>query len=137
MLCSVTCLFNDTWLVSLYESSCIFYEIFTLFQVVNYIFLCYQFLIISSKCSRLEDCNNSPNRVQNEQFVNDSQRKSKKTEKSGKKSNRPLLDENVSVLHHSKRSKEKSPSKKRSRSCSRSSRRKRSHLQPPRPGPSC
>ena len=42
----------------------------------------------------------------NEQFVDDSQRKSKKTEKS----NRPPMDENVSFWHHSKRSKEKSPS---------------------------
>ena len=62
---------------------------------------------MSSKRSRalprLEDRNTSPNRVQNEQFVDDSQRKSKKTEKSGKKSNRPLLDKNVSVLHRSKR----------------------------------
>ena len=106
-----------------------------------HIFIGYQFFIMSSKRSRaltrFEDLNTSPNRVQNEQFVDDSQRKSKKTEKSGKKSNRPLLDKNVSVLHHSKRSKEKSLSKKRSRSCSRSSRRKRSHLHSPRPGPSC
>ena len=83
----------------------------------------------SRPLSRLEDHNTSPNRVQNEQFVDDSQRKSKKTDKSAEKSNRPPMDENVSVSHHSKRSKEKSPSKKRSRSRSRSSRRKRSRSQ--------
>ena len=87
----------------------------------------------SRALSRSEDHNTSPNSVQNEQFVDDSQTKSKKTEKS----NRPPMDENVSVSHHSKRSKEKSPSKKRSTSRSRSSRRKCSRSQSPRPGPSC
>ena len=58
----------------------------------------------SRALSRLEDHNTGPARSKNEQFVDDSQRKSKKTEKS----NRPPMDENVSVWHHSKRSKEKS-----------------------------
>ena len=63
-----------------------------------HIFIRYQFLIMSSKrsraLSRLEHHNTSPNRVQNEQFVDDSQRKSKKTEKSAEKSNTPHMDEN-------------------------------------------
>ena len=125
-----------TWLVSLYEPGRIFYEVFTSGCQLH-IFICYQFLIMSNKrssvLSRLEDHNTGPYRVQNERFVNDSQRQSKKTEKS----NGSPIDENGSVSHHSKRSKEKSPSKKRSRSCSRSSSRKRSHSQSPRPGPSC
>ena len=56
-------------------------------------------------------------------------RKSKKTEKS----NRPPMDENVSVAHHSKRSKEKSPSKKRSADLQGVN----AHVQSPRPGLSC
>ena len=100
-----------TWLVSLYESGRIFYEVFTLFQVVNCIFL---YITSSRSClaNTLERCPGWKTIIlaqtgsKNEQFVNDSQRKSKKTEKS----NRPPMDENVSVWHHSKRSKEKSPS---------------------------
>ena len=85
----------------------------------------------SRALSRLEDHNASPHRVQDEYIVNESQGKSKK-------SIRPSIDENVSVLLHSKRSKEKSPSTKRSksRSRSRSPRRKRSRSQSPTPGPS-
>ena len=66
----------------------------------------------SRALSRLEDHNTSPDRTQNEQIANESQRKSKKTKKSAEKSNRPPMDENVSISHHSKRSREKSPSKK-------------------------
>ena len=66
----------------------------------------------SRTLSRLEDHNTSPHRIQDEQVVNESQRKSKNTEKSversAEKSVRPPIDENVSVSLHSKRSKEKS-----------------------------
>ena len=126
----------------LYESSRIFYEVFSFFRFSVVIFL----QVMSSKrsraLSRLEDHNTSPNRIQGEHMVNESQRKSKKTEKSAEKSAeksvRPSIDKNVSVLLHSKKSREKSPSKKRSksRSRSRSPRRKRSRSQSPRPGPS-
>ena len=64
----------------------------------------------SRALSRLEDHNTAQTGSKSEHFIDDSQRKSKKTEKS----NRPPMDENVSVSHHSKRSKEKSPSKQRS-----------------------
>ena len=53
-----------------------------------HIFICYKFLITSREhvraLPRLEDHNTGPYRVQNEQFVDDSQRKSKKIEKSSR-----------------------------------------------------
>ena len=120
----------------MYESGRIFYKVFTLFQVVNYIFL---YVTSSRSClaNALERCPGWKTIIlaqtgsKNEQFVDDSQRKSKKTEKSDR---RPM-DENVSVWPAS--FKEEQGEVSFVVKISRSSRSKHSRLQSPRPGPSC
>ena len=70
----------------------------------------------SRALSRSEDHNTSPHRIQGEYVVNESQRKSMKTEKSAEKSAenfvRPPIDENVSVSLHSKGARRSLPRRK-------------------------